>query len=157
MPWKTLWESEPELQTCRNSNLTANLPPGSATDVRVVVWRACLWGLYCAFRCAEWMNIIFDLWLGAICHLIHAKWYFTRWPEHSGWAPDCHLQYLPLLQSDLALLLTADERPVAPEHSVSSKHQMCKGCWEETDPVFNYTLEKNNIKWAHVLVSFKLT
>lgn len=51
------------------------------------------------------------------------------------------VQYLPLLQGDLALFLTADERPVTPEHSVPSPHQMSKGCWEETDPVFNYPLK----------------
>lgn len=53
----------------------------------------------------------------------------------------CQGQYLPLLQSHLALLLAADERPVAPEHSVSSVNQMCESCWEETNPVFNYPLE----------------
>lgn len=32
------------------------------------------------------------------------------------------VKYLALLQGDLALFLTADERPVTPEHSVSSPH-----------------------------------
>lgn len=52
------------------------------------------------------------------------------------------VQYLSLLQGDLALFLTADERPGTPEHLVPSTHLMSKGCWEETNPVLNYPLKK---------------
>lgn len=52
------------------------------------------------------------------------------------------LQYLSLLQGDLALFLAADERPVTPEDLVTSPQLMSKGCWEESDPVLNYTLKK---------------
>lgn len=61
------------------------------------------------------------------------------------------MEYLPLLQGDLALFLTADERPVTPEHPVPCMQQMSKGCWEETNPVFNYPLE--NVLKTHVQVS----
>lgn len=55
-------------------------------------------------------------------------------------------QYLPLLQGDLALLFTADESPVTPEHPVASAHKMSKGCREETDPVLDYPLQKKKKK-----------
>lgn len=51
------------------------------------------------------------------------------------------MQYLPLLQGDLALFFAADERPVTPEHSVASMHNMGKGCWEKTHPILNHPLE----------------
>lgn len=56
------------------------------------------------------------------------------------------LQYLSLLQGDLALFLAADECPVTPEDLVTSPQLMSKGCWEESDPVLNYTLKKGVIK-----------
>lgn len=56
------------------------------------------------------------------------------------------VQYLSLLQGDLALFLTADERPVTSEHLVLNPHLMSKGCWEEADPVLNYPLKKKKIK-----------
>lgn len=49
--------------------------------------------------------------------------------------------YLPLLQGDLALLFAAHERPVTPEHSVASVHNVGKGCWEKTRPVLDHPLE----------------
>lgn len=56
------------------------------------------------------------------------------------WYTEVWTQYLPLLQSDLALFFAADERPVTPEHLVASTHNMGKGCWEETHPVLNHPL-----------------
>lgn len=52
------------------------------------------------------------------------------------------MQYLPLLQGDLALLFAADKRPVTPEHSVASMHNMGKGCREETISVLYHPLEE---------------
>lgn len=51
------------------------------------------------------------------------------------------MQYLPLLQGDLALFFAADERPVTAEHLVACMHNMGKGCWEKTHPVLNHPLE----------------
>lgn len=59
------------------------------------------------------------------------------------------MQYLPLLQGDLALLFAADKRPVTPEHSVASVHNMGEGCWEETHPVLYHPLEGEKKKHTH--------
>lgn len=64
------------------------------------------------------------------------------------------VQYLPLLQRDLALFLTADKRPVTPEHPVPGLDQMSKGCWEVTDPVLNYPLKKSNNKNTKTLKEY---
>ncbi len=61
-------------------------------------------------------------------------------------------QYLSLLQGDLALFLTANKRPVTPEHLVSSPHQMSIGCWEKPNLVLNYPLKSksSNMNSCHV-------
>lgn len=56
------------------------------------------------------------------------------------------MQYLPLLQGDLALLFAADKRPVTSEHSVASMHDVGKGCWEETHSVLYHPLEEKKKK-----------
>lgn len=67
--------------------------------------------------------------------------------------------YLSLLQGDLALFFTADERPVTPEHVVLNPQLMSKGCWEETDPVLNYPLKikSANMKTADPVVGLHTT
>lgn len=61
---------------------------------------------------------------------------------HEDTSAQACMQYLSLLQGDLALFLAADERPVTPEDLVTSPQLMSKGCWEKSDPVLNYTLKK---------------
>lgn len=80
----------------------------------------------------------------------------SNWSAHmASWYTEIWTQYLALLQSDLALFFAANERPVTPEHSVTSVHNMGKGRWEETHPVLNHPLgekKSSSIKyWTEIL------
>lgn len=75
-----------------------------------------------------------------------------------SWYTEVWTQYLPLLQSDLALFFAADERPVTPEHLVASTHNMGKGCGEETHPVLNHPLgKKAQILERNITVKYDFT